>query len=392
MIRSLLQYSRYFALGLVDRNVRELILAHRRTARPEGKILDRSAALHAIADHFCRAQDHGSDDGLGSFHLIDGWSASYPETTGYIVPTLIAMADHLNRPELVDRAVRAADWLLSIQMKEGGWQGGRVDEQRPPIVFNTAQVVRGMMAAHDRTHDIEFLNAAIRACDWIVSVQEKDGSWARRNFLGASRVYDSYVSAPLLHMHSRTGDPKYREAAKRNLDLIVSKQYTNGWFPDADNTIKHNDRPITHTIAYTIDGLLESHTFLQDERYLKAARSAAGRLQRTFLKEGTLHGRYDQRWKGSEFPITTGNAQLAIVWARLFAITGQPQWKEGVDRMTAWLMAVQQLSIAGPPDAHGAISGSFPLWGRYEKFAFPNWAQKYFADALLCAEGITPRY
>jgi len=36
-------------------------------------------------------------------------------------------------------------------------------------------------------------------------------------------------------------------------------------------------------------------------------------------------------------------------------------------------------------EAVGALPGSFPLWGRYEKFAFPNWGTKYFVDALLCA-------
>ncbi len=32
---------------------------------------------------------------MGSYHLVDGWSASYPETTGYIIPTLFAAAEHL---------------------------------------------------------------------------------------------------------------------------------------------------------------------------------------------------------------------------------------------------------------------------------------------------------
>ena len=34
----------------------------------------------------------------------------------------------------------------------------------------------------------------------------------------------------------------------------------------------------------------------------------------------------------------------------------------------------------------GAINGSFPLWGKYEPFAYPNWATKYFADAMMLEE------
>lgn len=43
----------------------------------------------------CRAQDNSlsKDDGVARhFSLVDGWSSSYPETTGYIVPTILAYA------------------------------------------------------------------------------------------------------------------------------------------------------------------------------------------------------------------------------------------------------------------------------------------------------------
>jgi len=31
----------------------------------------------------------------------------------------------------------------------------------------------------------------------------------------------------------------------------------------------------------------------------------------------------------------------------------------------------------------GAIAGSAPIWGRYSMFEYPNWAAKFFADALM---------
>jgi hypothetical protein len=391
VIRSLLQYGRYFLQGTIDPGLRALLVAHAKGPRTRDP-MDHVHALHAVADHLCRAQENGSDKGLGSYHLIHGWSASYPETTGYIIPTLLQLSDHLNRSELMQHAAEAADWLLAIQMKEGGWQGGRVNEARPAVVFNTAQVVRGMMAMHDRTGDAKYLQAAIRACDWMVSVQEEDGSWKRHNFLQRARVYDSYVCAPLLRMHQICGERRYHAAALKDLDWIMARQLPNGWFPDADNTVKHNDRPITHTIAYTLDGLLESFSLTGDERLLRSASVPARTLLDIFLRSGRLHGRYDRNWRGSELPLCTGNAQLAIVWAGLHSITGEKDFWTGVERMTNWLMAVQALSATGPIGGQGAVTGSFPLWGRYEKFAFPNWAQKYFADALLCASGKPPRF
>jgi len=35
------------------------------------------------------------------------------------------------------------------------------------------------------------------------------------------------------------------------------------------------------------------------------------------------------------------------------------------------------------PIVRGAVAGSAPIWGRYSMFEFPNWAAKFFADALM---------
>jgi hypothetical protein len=390
VIRSALDYARYFAHVLMDRDARTVLFAQR-SDLPSGTVDDR-AALQAVIDHLCRCQDQAGDAGLGSYHLVHGYGPSYPETTGYIIPTFLAAADVLGRVDLSERAIRAADWLRSIQRSDGGWQGGRIGEERSSVVFNTAQVVRGLLAAHAHGGDQAHLDAAVRAGDWMVRVQGSDGSWARHNFLGVSRVYDSYVDAPLLHLHALTGKDAYRQAALLNLEWVMGRRSENGWFADADNTIKHNDRPITHTIAYTLDGLVESHILSRDARYLHAAERAARVLRDRFLSEGDLHGRYDAQWIGSEATITTGCAQLAIVWSRLHALGQGEAYDTAARGMVDRLKRIQHCSALGPDGAKGGITGSFPLWGRYEKFAYPNWAQKYLADALLCRAGVLPRF
>ncbi|MBK8341741.1 MAG: glycoside hydrolase family 127 protein [Flavobacteriales bacterium] len=344
--------------------------------------------LHAAADYLTRAQDAGTDAGLGSYHMVDGWGASYPETTGYALPTLLAMSGRLQRHELKERAVRAAQWLLEVQHPDGGWAGGRIGEGRPSIVFNTAQVIRGLLAVHQISGDATLLDGAVRAGRWLVSVQELDGAWRNHNFLGVERTYDTYVDAPLLALYEVTGDPRLKGAAVRNLERVLSHQSTNGWFANADNTLAHNDRPITHTLAYTLDGLIECGERLVDARWIDAAERPARALLDLFLLHGGLHGRYDAQWHGTELPLTTGGAQLAIVWSRLHSAGRQGPFREGALRMAGWLCGVQRSSANGPVASRGALPGSFPLWGRYEKFAFPNWATKYTADALLCADAL----
>ena len=390
MIRSALAYTRLMAAALADPAARALVMAHRKPAR-EGEF-DQHAALRDAVGYLLRAQQEGTDKGMGSYHLVNGWGASYPETTGYAIPTLIAAADLLGWEDARKAAVQAAEWLITIQQTDGGWQGGRIGEGRPSIVFNTAQVVRGMLAVHEVTGRSEFLDAAIRAGRWIASVQDTDGAWRGSNFMGAARVYDTYVDAPLLRLHALTGEPVLQHAAMHNLTWVLQQQRGNGWFANADNTIRHNARPITHTIAYTLDGLLECSRITNDDRFALAAIPAAAALADAYLNTGRIHGRYDADWQGSEHPIMTGCAQLAIVWSRVAVLTGEDRYREAADRMLRFLGAVQQRSALGPAASRGALTGSFPLWGRYEKFAFPNWGTKYFADALLCAEGHPPAF
>ncbi|MDX5506556.1 MAG: hypothetical protein LPK46_10525, partial [Bacteroidota bacterium] len=144
-----------------------------------------------------------------------------------------------------------------------------------------------------------------------------------------------------------------------------------------------NSKPILHTIAYTIDGLLDVALFHKDEDILISAERPARILLERFLDTGTLPGRFDSKWSGSESLITTGCAQMAIIWNKLYGLTGAEEWKKGQKGMNDLLTAIHQRPVHETRDTRGAIFGSFPFWGRYEPFGCPNWATKYFMDTLM---------
>ena len=80
MIRSAIDYGRSFATGLVDARLRALMRAH--LGKPSTAVVyDGDQALRSAVGYLLRAQQQGTDAGLGSYHLIQGWGASYPETT-----------------------------------------------------------------------------------------------------------------------------------------------------------------------------------------------------------------------------------------------------------------------------------------------------------------------
>src|SRR5262245_45069613 len=79
-------------------------------------------SLRAAAAWLARAQDATGDGGVaGRFRLAGGWSSSYPETTGYLIPTFLTLADALADTAWQARAQRCVDFLLTIQLPSGAF-------------------------------------------------------------------------------------------------------------------------------------------------------------------------------------------------------------------------------------------------------------------------------
>jgi len=78
-------------------------------------ILSNDEHLKSVIAWICYAQDqrlgHADDGGVSAgWSFEDGWLPSYPETSGYIIETLIAAAKVLDNSELTERAARIVDW------------------------------------------------------------------------------------------------------------------------------------------------------------------------------------------------------------------------------------------------------------------------------------------
>ncbi len=399
MLRSLKLYTEYF-LKTSFRPERNFILFDVKRFLVKNNVFrqnfdysseEKKASLHKAAGWLIAAQKANKDGGMGSYHLVNKWSSSYPETTGYIIPTLINYGKKNGREETIDSAIRAADFLLEIQKESGGWQGGRMNDNRPEIVFNTGQVIRGMVSAYQHTGEQKYLDAAVRAGKWLSEIQHPEGFWQTHALMDKARVYDTFVDVPLLQLYGITGDEQFKAKATRNLDWVINeKMQENGWFEDCDNTVRRNDRPILHTIAYTLDGLIDSSLILDDDQYLTAAAKGAEKLRDLFLAQGFLHGRYDRNWTGSEYMICTGGAQMAILWLKLYRRNNVESFLIAARKMINLLIFIQSRQFNEKSDTLGAIPGSFPIWGRYEPFAFLNWATKFFCDALLLEAEVKP--
>ncbi len=377
-------------------------LARKRLHRPEAVRLvlrdllrRRGPALHTrrhldeAAKWLLRAQDATPDGGVSAGHSFeDGWIASYPETTGYIIPTFLEYARLTGDGEVYrTRAVMMAEWELGLQHPSGGFPGHFVDREHPPIAFNTGQIIFGLLAAFEATDDKRFLESALRAARWLVEVQEADGAWRRSDYLGHTHSYNTRSAWALAELGVATGDADLVNAARRHLDWACGQQHDTGWFEHA--SFRPGEAPLLHTIAYTSQGLLEAGLRLNEQRYVEAAERACRAVLDAMTPEGWIAARFDEAWRpAATYSCLTGNAQMAVQWFRLHATTGAAEFLEGGRRATTFLKTLQDCETSNLA-VRGAIKGSHPIWGRYLFGTFPNWAAKFFMDALLFEDAST---
>jgi uncharacterized protein YyaL (SSP411 family) len=342
--------------------------------------------LQGAIDWLCRAQDvRDAEADAGSvsagWSFEDGWLPGYPETTGYIIETLLSAADVLRQPQLVDRAGRMIDWELSIQLPDGAFPGHFGEAGSRPVIFNTGQIMHGMIAGYSQLGRADCLEAAVRAGRWLVRHQDEDGCWRQYEHNNVPHVYNTRATWALLATGLLAAEAELIAAARRNLDWALSQQTPSGWF--ANNAFVPERAPFTHTIAYAIRGFLESGVLLDEERYLQAAVLAGQGMAQVQRKDGWLAGTYRDDWVAAAgYCCLTGLAQMSLNWTRLAQITGDEGLRGHARAALSYLKTTQKLD-ARDPVVRGAIAGSSPIWGDYSRFEYPNWAAKFFADALM---------
>ncbi len=343
------------------------------------------AVADACIAWLAEAQDRSTtrDGGVARhYSLIDGWGSSYPETTGYIIPTFFDYAEQRRAPEFRDRARQMLDWLVAIQFPEGGFQGGRIDSTPVvPVTFNTGQILIGLSrgAAEFET----YREPMRRAAGWLTATLDDDGCWRRHPtpFAAAGeKAYETHVAWGLFEAARIEPDQDYGRAGLANVRWALARQRDNGWV--ADCCLDDPDRPLTHTLGYFLRGVIEGYRFHPDPEILAAARRTADGLLSALDDDGRLPGRLNPDWTAAvPWVCLTGSAQIAHCWLLLHEITGEPRYRNAGAAANGYVR--RTVRVDGPVELRGAVKGAFPVDGEYGRFQFLNWAAKFCADANL---------
>jgi malonyl-CoA O-methyltransferase len=258
---------------------------------------------------------------------------SYPEVTGYWVPTLYQWGE----TELARDCIR---WLLSIQLPEGAFPA----PDGVPYTFDTAQIMRGLVAA---LGDVSEAEASLRrACDWMLTQVEPNGRlttpstelWTDI----ASDLIHTYALPPLAKAGQILGVKAYEDAAQKVLD----------YYKQQPDLVPFNR--LSHFHAYAMEALTELGEF-------DLARQGMAEVAKQQRRDGAVPAHPGAAWICS-----TGIAQYAIVWYAL----GE---KDRARRAIAYLEKIQNPS--------GGFNGSYGPGSNYMPSAEISWAAKYFLDA-----------
>jgi len=102
---------------------------------------------------------------------------------------------------------------------------------------------------------------------------------------------------------------------------------------------------------------------------------SAWALLRKFETNKYLAGAYEADFKsGTQFTCLTGNAQMSCIWLRLFEMTDDLRYLNAALKMNEMLK--QLIVIRGRRGIDGGVSGSYPIWGRYQPLRYISWGCK----------------
>jgi hypothetical protein len=348
----------------------------------------RGASLDGTLGWLLQAQDATPDGGVSTGYAVGrGWLKSYPETTGYIMPTLLRHHELFGGDELVDRVHRMARWEVDVQWDEGGIPGSWRTPAETPVVFNTGQVLMGWAAWIRRENNPEIRDAAARAAAWTIGCMAPDGHFEGGVSPASAHgrlSHNAMVSWGLVELGQALGDDAVVAAGVRSAEHYASTVDEDAWPAAAGIDEWEKDKPLTHAVGYTIQGILETGLLADRPDLVDVAiRMLRAAVTTMDPDSGFVPGRIHRAWRtGPGWACLTGTAQIAGCILRLVLDGRETDLRPHAERMVDHVVSTQlDRPVHGAPPF--GVRGSFPFrFDGYCRATFVNWAAKFHLDTL----------
>jgi len=303
------------------------------------------------------------------------WGSVYPETTGYLIPSLVKASVLLDDQVLFNTATSQVDFLLSLQNGDGSYPQSL--ENKKPFVFDTAQILLGLLQFNEAQPNPLLFKKNILSHLWLLEQINIEGRFISHTFKEKySPSYFSRVVWPMLMIEQ--DQTSFNSTTMAALDFITSKQNENLSF--VDWSFDGSLFAFTHTIIYTLRGLWECALLTKNTSLETKVLKTIKHINKRTVEKKRFAGSFNQAWDGDySFICAAGHAQFALLNLLCYKNYQDKSFLKSIEILLMPLIKVQK---RGGPNS-GAISSSIPIYGKYQRFKYTNWTQKFFVDALI---------
>lgn len=302
------------------------------------------------------------------------WGPAYPETTGYLLPTLIKASQTLDVNQWQDLALSQIQYFEKIQLSHGAFPVNQ--NELAPNVFDTSQILLGMVKASRLSNTDVFKSLIEKSYFWLQSQINEEGQFLKYNlYEGYNPAYYSRIVWALLEAE------KYLEIQVSEKTLILFKsvlELFNNDFQVRDTAFYPEQDCYSHTLAYAIRGFIESTILLQMDN--TKVRSILESLTEHIFKNNSLAGKYDGAYLGDyKFICATGHCQVALLLMKHASLNSHPKLEQSIVLLLKAIINSPRKNLWNT----GALPSSIPVFRDYQRLKYTNWTQKFFCDVLV---------
>jgi len=318
-------------------------------------------------------------------HFLGYWSQPYPETTGYLIPSLLKAFQITGIKDYSELAIKQLDYFKTIACEDGSFLSKPSTGEI--YFFDNAQILLGLTALYQHNKACVDPDVLYRLYNWLIEQIDATGTQVSNNYRNQQTPsYYSRACWPILQFE-KSFTLKHNHKTLKLLDTLWQKRKNNAYIIDAG--FDNNEFVLTHLLTYCYRGFYESFQLLGDDARVEELIGLLKRFKKhtTHEDRSILYGAYNSSWQSdNSFVCSTGNAQLAL----LILIINKSKHS---DDLLLWCEdLLRPLLDEKKKIIHrhtGALPSSIPVWGKYQRFRYTNWTQKFYCDlimALICGE------
>ncbi|MGD2279011.1 MAG: glycoside hydrolase family 76 protein [Candidatus Omnitrophota bacterium] len=236
--------------------------------------------------------------GFNSWFDMDGDSYPYlySEITGYGITTLLYLGRRFGDEECLERAVSAAEWLMSSAAHScGGVKTRRYNDRMAEsdlysfeseviYAFDNGMVLYGMANLYKQTKESKYLEFAVGIADFLIgemitpeglffaSLNAKTGDRedSPRKWSSQSGSYHAKIALGLVDLFDITKNERYKNAVLKLCRRCMDFQDGPGRFV----TSRADNSTHLHPHSYSAEGLLYAGIYFGEDEFIESAHRA----------------------------------------------------------------------------------------------------------------------